>query len=151
MRKLRVLLPLLLLLCSACGRRSWAMNEQVEGTVKLDGTPLANVMVQFVPDLDPKVQAPQSSAVTDEKGHFVLTCDNKKPGAVIGKHNVLVLAGRGDNSAPDPDAPPEQAVPKSKRPAVPQAYTVTSRTPLKISVTGDQHTYDLALKSSAGP
>jgi hypothetical protein len=133
-----VLLPILVLV--GCSRApSYTQNESVEGTVTLDGQPVANVVVQFVPNIDPEVQAPMSSGSTDEKGHFRLTCDNKRPGAVVGKHNVVVLAGRA--GAADED----EAKGGQRGKGIPAVYGVAAKTPLKIEVTADRHTYDLPL------
>jgi hypothetical protein len=140
----------LLLLAAGCGP-TWTMNQQVDGVAKLDGKPLANVRIQFVPDVDPKVQAPTSTATTDAEGRFQLNCDNQKPGAVIGKHNVLVFVGRGDSAqANDPDAKPGQAA-AGKIPPVPTFYTVAAKTPLQVEVTADKHSYELNLSATAAP
>ena len=95
----------LLLAGGGCGKHAPALNESVEGTAKIDGTPLAGVTVHFVPD--GQVSLPTSSGVTDEQGHFKLQCENGKPGALVGKHHVVVLQGRGDagSRADDPQAP----------------------------------------------
>src|SRR5262249_16822671 len=87
------LAAVLFALAAGCSSNNWVRNEQVEGTVKLDGKAVPNVMVQFVPTGEPKKQPPISHATTDEKGHFVLMCENNKSGAVIGKHSVLIIAG----------------------------------------------------------
>jgi len=137
------LVAALAVFCTGCGP-SWKINEQVEGTAKLDGEPLANVMIEFTPDLGTKVQAPISRGVTDEKGHFVLMFDNSKPGAVIGKHNVVVRVGRGDQPEDGGKAVPE------KRKAVPAVYSMAAETPLKLEVTADKHSYDLTLMAKAG-
>ncbi len=133
----------LLVLGAGCSGKKWDYNEQVEGTVKLDGVPLAHVLVQFVPDVDPKVQAPSSSGYTDEKGHFQLTCDNQKPGAVIGKHNVVVLPGRGGGGG--------QGEEGRRTAYVPAAYTLAATTPLPVEVKADQHNYELKLSRFAQP
>jgi hypothetical protein len=131
-----------LLTCAAvlavagCGGKTWTMNDNVEGIVKLDGTPVPRVTVQFWPD-DPQVQGPSSSATTDDKGHFQLACDDGRTGAVIGKHNVVVIVGRTETGGPTTNLP------------VPPAYRLASQTPLQVQVTVDQHTYDLELKRSA--
>jgi hypothetical protein len=134
----RLLVGALALAAFACGGKAkqWTFNEVVEGTVTLDGAPVANVLVQFVPNMDPTLQAPQSSGYTDEKGHFRLTCDNKRAGAVIGQHDVLVFAGRSEDPAKRP-------------PAIPQPYSTVAKTPLHFEVTADQHTYDLKLNRNA--
>jgi hypothetical protein len=131
-----VALALALVLVGGC-RQGWQYNEQVEGTVKLDGAPVANALVRFVPD-DPKIQGPASSGYTDEKGHFTLACENGKPGAVLAKHNVLVLAGRGGDEAA-----------ATRRVNIPAAYGSPLNTPLQVEVTADKHTYDLDLRSTA--
>jgi len=134
----RWLAAVLVALAAGCSGDNWVMNEQVDGTVKLDGKPVANAVVEFVPSVDTKKQAPVSRGTTDEKGHFVLECDNKKSGAVIGKHSVLVLTGRGEDDAKQPVS------------AVPNVYSNLAKTPLKIDVTADKHTYDLDLTAKAG-
>ena len=128
------------------GKPTIATNESVEGTATLDGVPIANVMVQFVPNIDPKHQAPMSSAFTDKDGKYKLACDNKKWGAVVGKHNVLIFAGRTGGGEEEADA-------NAARPrvAIPADYTTTAKTPLKIEVTADKHTYDLPVISTRGP
>src|SRR5713226_4270226 len=72
-----------LLVASGCGKKSkvWEFNQQVEGVVKLEGTPVGNVMVQFVPE-DPVEQGPISRGVTDSKGRFKLATDDERDGAV---------------------------------------------------------------------
>jgi hypothetical protein len=124
-------------LAAGCSGNNWVMNEQVDGTAKFDGKPLANAVIEFVPAADGKKQPWLSRGTTDEKGHFVLTCDNKKSGAVVGPHSVLVYVGRGegDGKAPEP---------------IPNVYTNLAKTPLKIDVTADKHTYDLELSAKAG-
>jgi hypothetical protein len=127
-----------------CGKKNWTYNEQVEGTVKLGDTPLPNVLVQFYPDVDPNVQAPPSSGLTDEKGHFQLNVDSQnKPGAVIGKHNVVILAGRTGGG--------EEGGAARKTARVPSVYTLATTTPLQQEVTADKHSYDLKLSFSAQP
>jgi hypothetical protein len=138
----------LVLLGAGCSGARWKYNDKVEGTVKLDGVPVANVLVQFVPD-DATTQGPSSQGYTDAKGHFTLKCENDKPGAVLGKHNVVVFAGRagGGEAEEDRDTDGGKAAP---RPMIPALYTIAAKTPLKKEVTADQHTYDLELESNPG-
>jgi hypothetical protein len=123
------------------------MNEQVEGTVKLDGVPLPNALVEFVPN-DKTTQLPISRATTDSAGHFQLMCANEKPGAVLGSHNVLVRVGRGGDGskADEMDAPPPKKG-EVKSYVVPPIYRDAAKTPLKIDVTASQHSYELNLTS----
>ena len=139
----------LLLAGAGCGAPACTHNEKVEGTIRLDNVPLANVVVQFVPDVDATRQAPGSSAYTDARGHYQLTCDNQRPGAVVGKHRVVVLPGRA-GAGDDVDAEAEAAR-KGRRggPQVPAAYTRLQKTPLRVEVTPDLHSYDLSLTGKA--
>jgi hypothetical protein len=136
---------LLLLLLAGCAAKH-VMNNQVEGTVKLDGTPLPNVVVQFVPDVTVGEQPPGASGYTDGQGHFSLTCDNKKPGAILGKYRVTVLPGRGGTAGGD-----DRDAPRGGKATayVPPVYTQAAKTPLRVDVTLDQHTYDLTLTRNA--
>jgi hypothetical protein len=58
---------------------------EVRGKVTMDGQPLANVIVTFVPDGG----GISSSGVTDEGGTYQLACPLGR-GAVVGKHRVFV-------------------------------------------------------------
>ena len=118
-------------LAAGCGRVA-VYNEDVQGTVKFAGNPVANVRVEFVPQGEPGTRLPPSSAYTDSKGHFQLTCDNQQPGAVVGKHHVIVHQGRG----------------AGKLLPIPAAYSVASQTPWKVEVTQERHAYDLEIKPS---
>src|SRR5579884_4307099 len=86
-RYLLACLGLLYLLAGAgCGKR-YSLNEQVEGSVKVDGAPLVGVVVDFVPQGAEAL--PISTGVTDEGGKFKLRCQDRS-GAVIGKHKVVI-------------------------------------------------------------
>jgi hypothetical protein len=151
-RSLTALGPLaaaLLFGAAGCGGgKPWAVNDQVEGTVKLDGAPLANVFVQFVPDVDPKVQAPTATGTTDDKGKFKLAFDDQKPGAVVGKNVVVVVRGRTAGGGVDDRDP--QGRQAASGAAIPQAYSLAAKTPLSVEVTADRHTYDLTLSRNPG-
>ncbi len=132
----------LLLLLAGCSGK-YAMNNQVEGTVKLDGTALPNVVVQFVPDVTAGKQPPGASGYTDAQGHYSLTCDNQQPGAVIGKYRVTVLPGRSGTTSDDRDASGGRV-----GASIPPIYAQANKTPLKVDVTADKHAYDLSLTRS---
>jgi len=108
------------------GGKKWSYNNQVEGTVKLDGVPLAGVVVEFVPD-DAQFQGPSSRSYTDENGRFKLNADNRKSGAVIAKHFVTVLPGRGS----DPQAGDGQG--RTRSSPKPSRRTLRCRTATRSS------------------
>jgi hypothetical protein len=138
----------LLALLAGCSGDKFALNDSVEGTVKIDNKPLVGVVVQFVPEGEKSL--PGSNGVTDERGHYSLTCENQKSGAVVGKHRVVILQGRAD-SDPRSDDPQgsrgDPAAPVKSNPSVPKMYSLAAKTPLVIEVKPDQHTYDLTLTS----
>ena len=137
-----------LLIAVGCSK-SEPMNEQVEGTVKLDGAPLANVVVEFVPNLKQDTQAPISTATTDASGHFQLMCANEKPGAIIGPHNVLIHGRRGGDSANNEmDAQPTKS--NTGNPTIPTIYQSAAKTPIKVDVTASQHSYEINVASGKG-
>ena len=123
---------------------------EAEGTVLLDGKPLPQAQVEFVPELRNFGAEMNSIAVTDDQGHFQLTCTYKQqPGAVVGKHRVLVT---------DPPTPPEyrsqdertqakfaQYLAKLKNRPIPEVYGTLAKTPLVLDVKPGQKTYDLQL------
>jgi hypothetical protein len=95
---LGVLLSLLLAGCGGVGPRT----VPVSGTVTLNGQPLANATVVFVPvpDAASKDPLPSSVGITDNEGHYslVLNTDSKKKGAVVGKHKVMITLGGGGST-----------------------------------------------------
>lgn len=81
----------------------------VQGTVTLNGKPLDNAQVQFLPDPGQKTAGIRSTGDTDEEGRFKLICDDKRGGAAVGMHRVLVVdlkqwegirPGREDSNKP---------------------------------------------------
>jgi len=62
----------------------------VSGTVTVDGKPLENVAVSFVPDTSQATPGPGSSGVTDAQGRFTLktVAGDRDRGALVGKHRV---------------------------------------------------------------
>lgn len=145
---------LVLLLGSGCARKTKPLNEQVEGTVKLDGVPVARVHVEFLPDEGPETTSPGSTGTTDDQGHYSLTCNNLKPGAVVGPHRVVIKQGRTEGRRDLDDPPGGKAsggTPRKSSPTVPAVYGIASQTPLRVEVTADQHTYDLQLSRNPAP
>src|SRR5262245_47046582 len=120
------------LAAAGCGGGSGPVP--VRGVVKLDGQPVANAAVIFVP------QAPggrEAYGSTDANGAFRLTTTKPDDGALPGKYKVVIQPpGRAGGSTPfdDPGKPPA-AVPKAPpgRP-IPAKYTVAGQTPLTQDV-----------------
>ena len=101
-RRLGLLSLTVLLTCVGCWKANVPMNDKVEGTIKVSGKPLAGVVVAFVPDGVSGILS--GSAITDANGHYEMQT-GEQPGAVLGKHSVLIHVGRGTSSrANDPQA-----------------------------------------------
>jgi hypothetical protein len=118
-------------LAAGCGR-SGPDVQFVEGTVRLDGAPIANAVVNFRPLQDSSLPATGS---TDERGHYRLTSTRggkRGGGALVGDYAVTISKWRNrmdDLPEPDPsdtaaraewdrkvraigDLPPDYIVPK---------------------------------------
>ena len=66
---------------AGCGRK--IPVAPVEGTVRLDGRPLEDVAVTFVPDHLEGTTGPHSSGKTDASGQYQLRCEDAGDGAPI--------------------------------------------------------------------
>jgi len=152
-RNLRQLLAGLLLLATGtlcgCAKSPPPMTE-VEGTVTLDGQPLPFALVEFQPDLAKFGAELNSSATTDEKGFYRLTCHyNQQPGAAVGKHRVVI----SDTPTPEEYRSQEPEVQAKlaryraglKNRPIPKTYSRAGTTDLTVEVTADKKTYDLQL------
>jgi hypothetical protein len=127
---------------AGCGRDP--RLEPVEGTLRMNGKPLANVQVEFLPE----ASGPRSRGVTDQDGHYSLATDGQKSGATLGSHRVLLYDLQVYNDQPtgrmkkDQDATPE-------RPSrIPAAYANPASTPLIKEVLGKPNNIDLDVKGS---
>lgn len=118
-------------LLAAGGCSSGPKLTEVEGTATLNGKPLDNAQVEFLPDPEKGTKGPRSTGTTDEQGRFKLASDDKRSGAVVGHHRVLVTdlkqwegigPGREDSNKP------------LKPSRLPQRYTDAASTPLKAEV-----------------
>ena len=79
-----------LLFAGGCDSRP--TRVQVSGKVLIDGEPLKYGAVDFVPE-----KGRQASGILDTNGNFTLTCFEPGDGALIGKHEIQILAGDAIN------------------------------------------------------
>jgi hypothetical protein len=95
-RRAIVVSAALVLSLAGCGGGSY-VTAPVSGQVLLDGRPLPNAMVMFVPEASAGAKDPVPSAVgtTGDDGRYslVLQSGAKKTGAVVGKHKVMITLG----------------------------------------------------------
>jgi hypothetical protein len=90
------LFPLLALLGTGCQKEQ--PYGLVEGVVTLDGKPLTDVEVVFMPDPEKGTTGRRSASLVDKQGHYQIASDKGRPGAPVGIHRVCVndlLAPKG--------------------------------------------------------
>ena len=129
MMKMHSLVGLALLTLTGCG--SGYQVAGVSGQVTWNGHPLPGVQVTFQPvgagGEDP---GPGSSGITDNEGRYTLTLlTTHKPGAVVGKHRVMLFTYRPSNSKV------EGAV---ERETIPARYNLDSKLFFTVGPEGTQ-------------
>ncbi|MEW4531444.1 MAG: hypothetical protein ACF8PG_17935 [Maioricimonas sp. JB045] len=128
----------LLLIGVGCSGSSDAPDlGRVSGTVTLNGEPLADATVVFVPE-----RGRSSIAVTDASGQYSLQYTNDKSGAIIGQHTVRITTGKEGFEGEGGEGRQAQAE------RVPPHYNTVSE--LKEEVTSGSNTIDFDLKSDGG-
>lgn len=116
---------------SGCGGSDGPELATVSGVVKLDGAPLKEAYVTFVPET-----GRPSYGGTDENGHYELVYTPDKPGALPGTHTVRVSTQRGGDPESGTKAQPER---------VPKKFNTQSQ--LKKTVEVGFNTIDVELTS----
>jgi len=139
-----------LLLALGCRQPQFA---SVEGVVTLDGVPMADVEVQFIPEPDQEIASPPTSAYTDANGRFQVAATGTY-GVLIATHRVcindatLMMPGGGLAVDPESGVPTQGQVKTRRAPRsrVPAIYSDAGRTPLRpIEIQPGQQTHDFAL------
>lgn len=116
-------------------RRPPPQTAEVVGVIRLNGKPVPNALVMFRPDRSKGTIGPQSVGQANPSGQFELTINNKYPGAVVGKHQVVVLSRDSAGSS-------------ASSSSVPVLYSQLETSPLTAEVFPDQlNEISLELKS----
>jgi hypothetical protein len=146
---------LLLVGVLACGCSNRKFGE-VEGTITLDGKPLDEAEVTFVPDSLKGNTGNNASAITDEQGRYRLRTErDRADGAILGPHRVIIVdlpvipdLSHIGGAAPMPVGQVAKAgKPKARR--FPARYESLEQTPLKaIEVKAGKQTLDFDVKSA---
>jgi hypothetical protein len=124
---------------SGCGSKHTMV--EVEGTVTLKGKPLEMVRVEFIPVKD----GPQSAALTDSQGRFVLLAlDGETKGAVVGQHKVVLRDLSIVEDRFYGRAGAELDLTKGQKPRTSNKYTNVTLTPLQVDITDTKR--DLVLE-----
>jgi hypothetical protein len=127
------LLPLfvLALLCGCGGSRT----SPVKGVVLLDGRPLANASVQFVPDGSGR----DATGATNNQGEFVMSTFDPRDGVAPGTYKIVISPpiGEVDTTRYESSGDAMTAATKPRptpKSTFPQRYTSASQTPLRQEV-----------------
>lgn len=135
-----LLIPCTALLCG-CGRQSLL---PVTAVVKLDGRPLSNVLVTFVPMSSDEATPFRSMGATDANGQAKLQAESGESGAVTGKHRVII-EDLAVLDAPRSEDGTVLAMPERRFPSL---YSDLARSPLTAEIAANgQQTIQIELNS----
>lgn len=96
---------------------------EVEGTITVEGKPIAGIEVLFLPDPEKGNPGNTSAAMTDKQGKYRLRNDrDEKDGTVLGSHRVLLIDSYANKDPSGLNNPPSR---------IPIEYADAGRTPLK--------------------
>lgn len=130
---------------AGCGNSDRPPLAEATGVITFEGQPLKNAMVVFAPDGGERL----ATGRTNEDGEFELFTFSPGDGAVIGKHQVSVVAreepvptsGGGSSMAGGPSAP------KQTKAVIPQKYLDAGTSGLAAEVTdGGDNYFEFDLK-----
>lgn len=100
-------LAIMVLAAAGCGSKGASLGA-VKGQVTKDGKPVANATLMFIP----KEKGAASGGQTDASGHFELKFSDGRPGALPGKHRVVITLPGEEAPPPMGGPPPAAAVPR---------------------------------------
>ncbi len=151
-RRISGLLGFLIALAAIAGCSRGPEFAPVEGVVTINGRPMNDAEVVFMPDPGAGTVGPTSAGYTDEKGHYSLATSKGQLGAIVGTHRVCI---RDLTTLPPPpilDAEGNRqraarpANPGPKGPRMPGAYSSSHATPLRdIEVKPGPQTLDFPI------
>lgn len=81
----------LAVVAGGCSSSEGPELAEVTGQITLDGQPVTNGIVRFLPDRDAGTSGPIASARLDENGKYTLLSPGNRPGAIVGSHLVTVI------------------------------------------------------------
>ncbi|MBA4190698.1 MAG: hypothetical protein C0467_22160 [Planctomycetaceae bacterium] len=134
---------LLAVLMTGCGGGSDEGHLATTGTVTVNGQPVANVVVTYIPQ--GTTGGNGGTATTDSSGRYEIVPTHGKS-LPPGQYKVTVSRRLNpDGSPPDPNVPPMES---SARETLPAKYTDADKTELNVTlVAGEKKPNDFAVKS----
>lgn len=144
---------LALVLCFGCGHRpSYNPTEFVEGTVTLDGVPIADAEVIFYPVIFGTGET--ASGRTDAKGVYRLSSMKGAPdkGSVAAEYAVTVSKYVTTKlETPYLDLKQDALITHESKELLPSAYTEVEFSPLTATVKQGKNVIDIKLESTVVP
>lgn len=135
MRRIPGRIPLLLgvmaVVCSACGKDDRPPVAPVQGRVLYRGKPVAGATVTFVHQGAPR----HSYGTTDEQGQFTLTTFEPEDGAIVGVNRVTVVKSAMPGAELGGDIPDPEAYSRAMEKAD-QSLEPTSELPSRYADAG---------------
>lgn len=114
----------------------------VNGIVRISGKPAEGIVVQFLPEASADEKRPSSFATTGPDGTFQLMSQDGKPGAVEGRHAVLLIDALEER--------PTQGTRATKPPRLDQRYmTVAGGVTATVTENGGAVELDVPAAGSA--
>lgn len=131
-----------------CGCFGSSTETFVNGTLKIDGQPMENVLVTFYPADDPDAEKLIASGVTNAFGEFTLTRDGgDEANTDVGSYLVTLTEGAVPASIAESEGPlavQTYSLSLEHRP-LPVVYARHVDMPLKVDVVGGKTNYELIL------
>ena len=132
-----------------CGCFGSATETLVNGTLKIDGQPMENVLVTFHPVEDPDAKKLIASGVTNAEGAFTLMRDDGEESSLnVGEYRVTLTEGmvpKDVADSKDPLALQTYQLSLAHRPLA-VVYARHVDTPLKVNVVGGKTSYALEIQ-----
>jgi hypothetical protein len=120
----------------------------VEGVVTINGLPLPNATVKFVPMLQDFGGEYIATGITDDRGHYRLEC-LVGPGACACENRVTVAEGplpeKARGLSAEAQAEMTRDLESRKNRPIPPNYSTAAKTPLVITVGAGRSEYNLEL------
>lgn len=146
---LAILLTTTLLICSGCSGKETIIMVPIEGTLLLDGKPLPQAQVEFMPEFKGHGAQANSYAITDDKGKFKLI-NGAEEGAAIATHRVVINDAPPPASARGQDEASQQRltdyVNSLKNRPIPVMYQTYTATPLRVEVKAEKRDIVIELR-----
>lgn len=125
--------------------------EFVSGVVTLDGQPVSDASVQFLP-VDASAGVEAAAGYTDEKGQYRLTSGNgdAEKGAQAGNYRVTISKIESKNlmeGQPYGTAPPPGKLSYKQTQLLNTVYQDREKSPFAVTVKQGKNTIDLPLKA----